>query len=245
MKSFAITDIGLNREYNEDYYFRSDEPIGHLSNLYIVADGMGGHNAGDVASKEAVTYMVEFIKKSEELECIKLLSDATIATNKYIYEKGKSKPDLHGMGTTLVVCTIREKNVYIANVGDSRLYRMQSVLSQVTLDHSMVEELYRSGNLTEKERDMHPEKNIITRAIGATNMVLVDTFRFIIEEDDKLMMCTDGLTGMLEHDYIQKIMQGKISLEKTGELLIRAAIDQGGADNITIILINKDNEVVE
>jgi len=245
MKSFAVTDKGLQREQNEDYYFRSDVPVGHLPNLYIVADGMGGHKAGDIASREAVAYMVDYIRQSSEKVCAKLLQEATLATNKYIYEQSKLQEDLQGMGTTLVGCTIEATNVYIINVGDSRFYKMEKHLEQITLDHSMVEELYRGGHITEAERVAYPNKNIITRAIGVDETVVLDNFECRLKEGDKILLCSDGLNRMVPQAKMEKILKKDISIEVAGETLVQAAIQQGGADNITIILIKLGNEVAK
>ena len=164
MKSFGITDVGKKRSMNQDSIFYTDEPIGAISNLYIVADGMGGHKAGDVASRTAIEAAVEYISESEISNPVSLLKRAIIYANDKVYKLALSNPeDYAGMGTTFVAAVIDDGIMYVANIGDSRLYIVNNEIRQVTLDHSLVEELIRNGQLDRNKGRNHPEKNIITR----------------------------------------------------------------------------------
>src|SRR5699024_9021007 len=166
MKSFGITDIGKKRKVNQDYLFFSDEPVGCFPNLYIVADGMGGHRAGDKASSYSVTRFVELAKQAEKelpfLSMEKLLQQV----NREVFEMSRREDEYAGMGTTFVAATVVDHVVYVMNVGDSRLYYYDGALKQVTMDHSLVEELVRAGELDRAESRNHPQKNIITKAVG-------------------------------------------------------------------------------
>ena len=164
MKSKSITDIGSKRKVNQDYIYNKDDGIGLLSNLYIVADGMGGHKAGDYASRECVNSIVGYIE--EHTECytpISLLENAIINANNNINEQSNNNPELEGMGTTIVAATIVDNTMYVANVGDSRLYLIRDdKMEQITEDHSLVEEMVKRGEITPTDAKMHPNKNIIT-----------------------------------------------------------------------------------
>ena len=166
MNALSITDIGLKRRSNQDFVFISEEPVGNLPNLFIVADGMGGHNAGDYASKYSVDEFVGYVKECTSSSPIKIITKAIEVTNSSLIEKSTSCEELKGMGTTLVVATIYDNHVYIANVGDSRLYIIDSDIKQITKDHSLVEEMVDEGTIERKDIRIHPNKNIITRAIG-------------------------------------------------------------------------------
>lgn len=238
MKSFAITDVGKRRELNEDYIYTSDKMIGSLSNLFIVADGMGGHNAGDYASKhtvEKVVETVEELKKEQDIE--EIIQEAIYRANAYIYEKSKEDMSLSGMGTTLVIATIKDKEVTVANIGDSRMYVVNQNITQITKDHSLVEEMVTMGGLDKEAARNHPDKNIITRAIGVKELVLADFFEVTLKKEDKLLLCTDGLTNMLRDDEIHHIIQSNEDVEAAARALIAAANENGGRDNISVVLL--------
>jgi protein phosphatase len=235
---FSITDVGKRRELNEDYIFTSDKPVGNLPNLFIVADGMGGHNAGDYASKHAVEKVVESVRENvSEYDPENLLQDAIYKANTYIYERSLNEPDKSGMGTTFVAMTINESNCIIANVGDSRMYVIGNFITQVTKDHSLVEEMVDQGGIDREAARNHPDKNIITRAVGVSDYVLVDFFDVQITANEKLLLCTDGLTNMLTDDEIFNIVIGSSSLEEAGKKLIGEANSKGGRDNIAVVLV--------
>ena len=165
MKAFALTDVGQRRKINQDCVYASVEPVGNLPNLFIVADGMGGHKAGDFASRFAVNAVRESIGASQETNPIKLIRDAIELANRGILRESDEHEEMRGMGTTIVVTTIIDRYAYTANVGDSRLYLLGDTLKQITKDHSLVEEMVRLGEITEAEARNHPDKNIITRAL--------------------------------------------------------------------------------
>ena len=238
MKSFAITDVGKRRELNEDYIYTSNKMVGSLSNLFIVADGMGGHNAGDYASKhtvEKVVETVEELKKEQDIE--EIIQEAIYRANAYIYEKSKEEMSLSGMGTTLVVATIKDQEVTVANIGDSRMYVVNQDITQITKDHSLVEEMVTMGGLDKEAARNHPDKNIITRAIGVKELVLADFFSVRLEKEDKILLCTDGLTNMLKDDEIHHIIQSNEDVEEAARALIAAANENGGRDNIAVVLV--------
>ncbi len=238
MKLFSITDVGKRREINEDYTYTSDKPVGNLPNLFIVADGMGGHNAGDYASKHAVEKLVEVVENyTEEYDAENILQKAIDDANTYINKMSKKDTRLKGMGTTLVAVTVDENYVTVANVGDSRMYVINDFITQITKDHSLVEEMVEMGGIDREVARTHPDKNIITRAVGVKEYVLVDFFDIHIGRQEKLLLCTDGLTNMLRDEEIHRIVNGSTSLEEAGKRLIEAANENGGRDNIAVVLV--------
>lgn len=238
MKLFSITDVGKRREVNEDYIFTSEKPVGNLPNLFIVADGMGGHNAGDYASKHAVEKVVEVIRECvNETDPENILQKAIDEANAYINKMSKTDEQLNGMGTTLVAVTVDENYVTVANVGDSRMYIVDDFITQITKDHSLVEEMVDMGGIDRETARTHPDKNIITRAVGVKQYVLVDFFDVSITEKEKLLLCTDGLTNMLNDNEIHRIISESTDIEKAGKRLIEAANANGGRDNIAVVLV--------
>ncbi len=237
LKTFSLTDIGKKRKDNQDYIFSSENPVGNLPNLFIVADGMGGHKAGDYASKLTVETMVEYISGSEEKNPSKLFYDAICNANSLIRETAEKSPDLEGMGTTVVACTCLGQFLQIANVGDSRLYVVGKTIRQITKDHSLVAEMVRMGGLLAGDAKTHPDKNIITRAVGASEKIVPDFFSVELEEDDSVLMCTDGLTNMLEDEEIRMLLQSGRDIVEKVQSLIDAANKAGGVDNISVILL--------
>lgn len=244
MKTFSITDIGQRREMNQDYVFSSEKPVGNLPNLFLVADGMGGHNAGDYASRYTVETIVEVVSNSDETEPVSLLEEAIQTANRSLLARAKEDMDRRGMGTTIVALTILGNRLCIANVGDSRLYVVNQKIHQITRDHSLVEEMVRLGEMDKEVAKDHPDKNIITRAIGALPEVLVDFFEVEIEEGDTVLMCSDGLTNMVEDEEIRNIVMGQRDTVEKAEKLVAMANQNGGKDNITVIVIEPfGNEV--
>ena len=244
MKTFSITDIGQRREMNQDYVFSSEKPVGNLPNLFLVADGMGGHNAGDYASRYTVETIVDVVSNSDETEPVSLLEEAIQTANRSLLARAKEDMDRRGMGTTIVALTILGNRLCIANVGDSRLYVVNQKIHQITRDHSLVEEMVRLGEMDKEVAKDHPDKNIITRAIGALPEVLVDFFEVEIEEGDTVLMCSDGLTSMVEDEEIRNIVMGQRDTVEKAEKLVATANQNGGKDNITVIVIEPfGNEV--
>ena len=237
MKTFSITDTGITRDMNQDYYFSSDTPVGNLPNLYIVADGMGGHKAGDYASRYTIERIVASVMRSGLQEPVAILKGAIRKANELLVDESKEDESKRGMGTTVVIATIMENKMIVANVGDSRLYVVGSSMRQVTRDHSLVNEMVRLGEINAAEARIHPDKNIITRAIGASATVEADFFEVDLEKDSQILMCTDGLTNMVRDEEIFRIMNGEETLEEKAEILVRTANANGGRDNITVMII--------
>ena len=245
MKSFSLTDVGQVRSQNQDYVYASEQPIGNLPNLFVLADGMGGHNAGDFASRCAVSVIEASVKKDMSFNPIKIMRHAIEEANEKIHELAKADAGKAGMGTTLVAVTVVGYYAYVANVGDSRLYVIGNGIRQITHDHSLVEEMVRMGKLTEEEGRNHPDKNIITRAIGARDTIEIDFFHEELKSGDLILMCSDGLTNMLEDEEIGRILKTPGTIEERAERLIDAANQNGGRDNIAVILIDafaRENE---
>ena len=245
MQAFGLTDIGKIRQLNQDYIFVSKESIGNLPNLFIVADGMGGHNAGEFASKYATENLISVIKESTETNPVALLNTSIEKCNKNLIEKAAEDEKLKGMGTTLVLATIYDNKMYVANVGDSRLYIINDEIKQITKDHSLVAEMVRIGEIDEKKARSHPDKNIITRAIGAFDKVDVDIFEIILNPKDIVLLCSDGLTNMIEDSEINRIINKQKATKTKVKKLIETANNYGGKDNIAVIIIEPDIDEVK
>lgn len=245
MESFSLTDKGKLRSMNQDYVFASDKPVGKLPNLFVVADGMGGHNAGDEAARCAVTTLLNVVRKSHERNPVRLLRKAIEEANDVVYKEANEHREFLGMGTTLVAATILKSTLYAANVGDSRLYILGERMNQVTRDHSLVEEMVRMGELTPDEARRHPDKNIITRAIGVRSNVAVDFFEVPMRNVNYVLLCSDGLTNMVSDDEIFEIVKKESDLEKAGRKLVDTANENGGRDNITVLLAGRKNKEVK
>ena len=244
MKSYSATHVGRKRNINQDSIFASDKPVGNLPNLYIVADGMGGHNAGDFASRYAVNTVREYIAGSREKNPIKLINEAIQLANKGIIREASEHREMLGMGTTIVVTTVIEQYAYTANVGDSRLYLLDDDLHQITKDHSLVEEMVRMGEITEEEAKVHPDRHIITRAVGASDDVAVDFFDYQVPPDATILMCSDGLSNMVTDTEIHRILAMPSDLSTKTSDLIDEANENGGKDNIAVILVKPDADEV-
>ena len=238
MKAFAMTDVGRARDINQDYLFTSENPVGPLPNLFVVADGMGGHKAGDVAARFAVETLVRCIEsQKEELNPLRVLQSAIETANEQLYDKAQNDEALTGMGTTMVAAVIKEDTLFVANVGDSRLYVVGKEIIQITRDHSLVEEMVRRGEIKREEARNHPNKNIITRAMGTSRKIVADCFEESLG-GRKILMCSDGLTNMLMDEDIKIIMDQSGNLEEVGKQLVARANENGGMDNITVVLVN-------
>lgn len=242
MKAYAKTDIGAMRQTNQDYMFCSMQPVGSLPNLFIVADGMGGHKAGDLASRYTVEKFLDSVRESKAENPISIIEEAVREANLALMEKAKESMDYEGMGTTLVVATFIDKSLYIANVGDSRLYIINNEIQQITRDHSLVEEMISLGEIDRKNARTHEKKNIITRAIGVDTEVMADFFEVEYSKGDIIMMCTDGLTNMIDDSDIKAIVNDGNDLSEITDTLIDVANNNGGKDNISVVLIEPDCE---
>lgn len=241
MKSFGLTDIGKKRKINQDYLFFSDEAVGCFPNLYIVADGMGGHRAGDKASSYSVTRFVELAKKTERELPFLSMERILKQVNQEVFQLSQREEEYAGMGTTFVAATVVDKVVYVMNVGDSRLYYYDGSLRQVTMDHSLVEELVRAGELNRLESRNHPQKNIITKAVGVSETIQPDFFMLDIEEGEKILLCSDGLTNMVDDEKLEEIMSEPEELNQMAQECIDEALFYGGLDNIAVVIAQYGN----
>ncbi len=242
LKTYSMTDIGRRRKLNQDTVYSCEHPLGNLNNLFIVADGMGGHKAGDYASAYTVKAIEREVEVCEDKSPIKILREAITVANMEIYEKASTEPDFAGMGTTVVAATVADDTLYVANVGDSRLYLIDKNITQVTKDHSLVAELVRKGSLDESQAKGHPDKNIITRAIGAAPSVEIDFFEVELNPGDIILMCTDGLTNMVDDDEILRIVRCGVDVCDVAENLVKMANHNGGKDNIGVVIIEASKE---
>lgn len=235
------TDIGRMRDINQDaYYISSHEE----HPLFIIADGMGGHKAGEIASKMAVEIISSNLEKDlKRLELddsgIKDKIECSISkANEKIYEKALEEEKFSGMGTTVTLAYKNNEKIFIGHVGDSRAYLFRKgVLSQITKDHSLVEELIRNGSISKEEAKLHPQRNIITRAVGTSKEIEAD---LIVQENlkgDILLLCTDGLTNMLMDDEIEEYLLVNEDMQKVCDELVRLSNEKGGYDNITVLAI--------
>jgi protein phosphatase len=241
MESYCQTDVGLKRNNNQDFVYASDQKVGALNCLWIVADGMGGHAAGDIASRLCVETMIDTMSNSKQEGPVRILAEAIRSANEAVCEKARSTPDLEGMGTTVVAATIDDGCLYIANVGDSRLYLIDDErIEQITHDHSLVEEMVRAGRIRADQARNHPKKNIITRAIGEEGVPEIDFFDVALNPGDILLLCSDGLSNMVEDDLIFRIVRREADLHSAGKRLIEAANKAGGTDNISVVLARPD-----
>lgn len=239
MKAFAATDVGKVRKVNQDCVFSSTVPVGCLPNLFIVADGMGGHKAGDIASRLTVDSVVDKLSKVNSKDYISVITDTIIKVNKEVIDKAAESQDYEGMGTTLVVATVFENILKVANVGDSRLYVIGEDIIQITRDHSLVEEMVINGQLDRADARVDKRKNIITRAIGGESKVEAEMFSVELKPEDKILMCSDGLSNMVDDAEILEIINREPDIEKAARMLIDAANENGGKDNISVVIVEQ------
>lgn len=237
MLAHVISDIGLVRETNEDSYV-CDPP-----HLFVVADGMGGHVAGEIASKLAVTTVNSYIQEhvgKDNLEVV--LKQAIVQANTSIYQMALSKEDFNGMGTTVTALYVDGAIMYWGHVGDSRIYLLRDgKLNQITDDHSLVWELVQSGNITKDEAHVHPKRNMLTRAVGTSCLITVDTGVIQWQPGDMVLMCTDGLTNMVSEEVICTLLQSESNVFSILNQLVVQSKDAGGFDNITAILLKDED----
>ena len=238
--AYAKSDIGKARQTNQDY-FSISESLDDVQ-LYILADGMGGYNGGEIASKMATTCVKKYIQNNfkqtpkDRDSLLQLVGSSMEYANMVIYEKSKEDKALENMGTTLEICLIHNNKVYIGHVGDSRIYRVRKqFIRKLTQDHSYVQKLVKDGKITEEEAEIHPKKNMLMKAIGCSAFVEPDVSVKGFLKDDILVMTSDGLTNMVPKEQIFKIVQGNIQLAPGR--LIELANENGGIDNITVVVI--------
>lgn len=235
--AYGKTDIGASRKMNQDYFYVSTKPVGNLPNIFIVADGMGGHKAGDVASREAVNTITGEISAADAKDPVTAMEAAISSANQRLLEKSRSAPEFEGMGTTLVMATVCNDIIYIANIGDSRLYVIGDEIRQITRDHSFVQEMVTLGKLDKKSAKNHEKKNYLTRALGVEENTMADFFEIKSVKGERILMCSDGLTNMVEDDDIKSIVSGETDIREAVNTLIETANKNGGMDNITAVLI--------
>lgn len=243
----CASHIGKVRKNNEDYCKGEiiDTDFGSIG-IFALADGMGGHNKGEVASELAVDNIIEFLKENLlQSNDIKIdyiddiIKQAYHSVNKIVYEKSTTSLDFEGMGTTLVTAITYKNNLYVANVGDSRCYLLnEEGFKKITIDHSVVEELVKANIITEEEAKTHPRRNHITRAIGTDEMVIVDIFKLEINEGNKILLASDGLTGFVDDNIIENIILKDEDVKDLAQELINVANDISGKDNISVVLID-------
>ncbi|MBD0379348.1 Stp1/IreP family PP2C-type Ser/Thr phosphatase [Paenibacillus sedimenti] len=245
MKMVSRTDIGKVRLVNEDRAAIHQELNG-LS-LAIVADGMGGHQAGDIASQMAI----EIIEAQLQTihwgmpveECKQALKQAIEMANEKIYEFASHRENYHGMGTTVVAIVVSQELLIIGHIGDSRAYKITNdAITQLTEDHSLVYELVKNGQITPEEADHHPRRNWITRALGTEPGVEVDLYEYGWRPGETILICSDGLSGLVESGEIWQIVKSHTNLEEAAERLIYRALDAGGDDNVTVVLLAHDHD---
>ena len=234
-----ISDIGNKRSLNEDY-------AGYLEKenykIYVVADGMGGHNAGEVASKMAVEAIVSYISENiNNKNYNEILKKAIKTANNAIYDFASTSEKLNGMGTTVTACLVINNKGFVANVGDSSCFLIRNnKIKKITKDNSLVQELLDLGTISEEEAFNHPKKNIITRAVGTSKKILIDVFEIDILKDDIIMLCSDGLTNEIQKNEVLEILNSAKSLKNACEKLVLEAKNNGGRDNITVLLFGGD-----
>lgn len=237
----ACSDIGKIRNINQDSYCYFDD---NLLPLFVVADGMGGHNAGEVASKLAIDMIKEnYLKEKNNilqgtLDIPKFINFTLKNANDKIFKEARENISYSGMGTTITLGIIYDRKLYIGHIGDSRAYIYKNnVLLQLTQDHSLVAELVRNGSITNEEAINHPQKNVITRALGTEETVKIDIISKELDPDDILIFCTDGLTNMLSDLEISNILSGCNDIKDACCLLTNTANERGGLDNTTVMIV--------
>lgn len=244
MRAYAVTDVGKSRSVNQDCVFASVNPVGPLSNLFMVADGMGGHKSGDFASRYLVRGLNAYIESAGG-PAAAVLTEGIEKINRELYELSAQRPEYAGMGTTLVAATIQDGTLYVANVGDSRLYLVRrDGLRQVTRDHSFVEEMVSLGRMERYSPSYNEKKNIITRAVGIDEDVYPDIFEVELEAGDYILLCSDGLSNMVDNGDLFRLSFLPGSLERKAESMVSLANERGGKDNISVVLVEIEAEEV-
>ncbi len=241
IKAYAKTDIGKARDINEDSFYITEDPLNNIQ-LFILADGMGGCNAGEVASKQAIISAKNYIENNfedtpkDKDSLIQLVASSLEYANMVIYEESKKDKNLEGMGTTLEVCLIYNNRAFIGHIGDSRIYRIRKdFIRKLTQDHSYVQKLVQDGTITKEEAEHHPKKNMLMKALGVNAFVEPDVMVKGFQKGDILIICSDGLTNMVDINDIYKAVND--NFEIATKELVELANKNGGIDNITIITI--------
>ncbi|NPC92528.1 Stp1/IreP family PP2C-type Ser/Thr phosphatase [Bacillus sp. WMMC1349] len=241
MKTALITDRGKIRQHNEDdagIFTKTGELV-----LAVVCDGMGGHLAGDVASKMAVSTLRDIWEQAEMIPSTPADSEAWLieqiaAVNQKLHDHSRTYQECQGMGTTVVSALYTGKSLTVAHIGDSRCYLLhENSFTQLTEDHSLVNELVKTGSISKEDAQHHPRKNVLTKALGTEPTVTVEARSFEVEPGDQILLCSDGLTNKIDDLKLKDVLQSSISIENTAEQLVQMANDNGGDDNITVVLL--------
>ncbi|WP_232696932.1 Stp1/IreP family PP2C-type Ser/Thr phosphatase [Brevibacillus daliensis] len=240
--------VGCVRQVNEDFYACAVDLAGRV--FAVVADGMGGHKAGDVASKMAVESILEEMKKLEddmtEEDERELLMNALIKANREVFEYAESHPECSGMGTTVVATLVKEERGVTAHIGDSRIYLYkEDGLTQHTEDHTLVQELLKTGQINSFEASVHPQKNVIMRALGTEGNVRIDLGQYSWSEGDIVMLCSDGLSNKVPNEMIQKMLSQPGPLQESVDVMVQYALDSGGEDNITCVALRNKTKPLQ
>lgn len=244
LRSACKTDRGVTRTVNEDA-FLCLEDIG----FFMLADGVGGHNSGEVASNLAVEATRDYLasKPLDDVESAKIflyLYDCLKKTNETICARAKSRPDYLGMATTSIILVVRDQQAYIANVGDSRAYLLKDdEFTGITEDHTYVNELLRDGKISEDEAKVHPKRNVITRALGCEEPISPDFYRIELAEGDRILLCTDGLYNEVDEENLEAYMRQVKDLDLLVDKLVQEACLNGGKDNITVACVDIVDDV--
>ncbi len=247
VKVCGMSDIGQYRQLNEDSFKICGFEDGALLGICVLADGMGGHNAGEIASGTAATVivdeLVETLAEQDDKQITKNIQGAVDFANSTVYEMSVKNPGQSGMGTTLVVAYVRDSLVRFANIGDSRAYVISpGDICRITVDHSVVEELVQRGTITREEARNHPDKNIITRALGTESFVDADFYDYTAVPGETVILCSDGLTEMVTDDEIKNIINDSENIDEAVKALIDEANKNGGVDNITVVALQFTKE---
>lgn len=242
----ACSDVGRVRDINQDAYFYIEDEV---LPIFIIADGMGGHKAGEVASNTAISKIVSYYQANKEniinkeMFVPQFINESVNIANQELIKESANDEELKGMGTTITMCLVLDKEAYIGHVGDSRAYLLRGdELTQITQDHSMVGELLRTGSITKEEAMNHPKKNIIMRALGTRKDLKTDVFTRNLISGDKIVLCTDGLTNMVTDEKIIDIIKNEEDESSTCSTLVNISNDNGGIDNTTIMIIKAKQE---
>lgn len=242
MNAFGISETGLIRTNNEDSFYISDDVFFGLPNLYIVADGMGGHKSGEVASIKSIEFFIEYCKNNlpENGEILDFLISAASFSNRKVFELSHSDESFEGMGTTFSACVLERAKLYIAHIGDSRIYSVsENEIKQLTTDHTYVNEMVKVGQITSEQAKSHPSRNMLTRVLGPDADAVIDGYVCDLTDDMKIILCSDGLTNMVNDDRILDIcLSNKDNNAEAARLMVNTAMENGGIDNCTVIIMD-------
>ena len=245
MVAAGITDVGQTRKHNQDAIFVSTEQVGPLPNLFIVADGMGGHNAGDVASARAIEHVCDYVQNFRAANLVQpddyldLLINAAQRANDAIFYEGNESLEKKGMGTTLTLCVIHEERIIVVNIGDSRVYKVTyDSLEQITTDHTYVEELLQANRISKEQAKTHPRRHVVTKVLGLKGPCQADGFVVSSANVKAIILCSDGLSNMLDNETIFCIANSAGTAKSRALALVNEANEKGGHDNISAIIID-------